>query len=334
MDKSEFKPFLENYFRSDKFGISKLKKSGSDRENYIVNAFNTKFILTYNENAEENESFFYLTEELEKLNVNVPTILDIREDRKAYLQEFAGKYTLLQQMENEGQGVHIKGLCENVLQELSHLQHVAQDKIDLSKAYEFSVYDELPIMHDLFYFKNFFADVTGVQYHKGRLLKEFKSIAAEIEKLEPKSLMLRDFQARNLMISNSDKITFIDYQAAMKGPVTYDLVSFVYQAKANYPKEWREHFLHYYFDLNEGFFTDPEVFLYSLNYCKLIRFLQVMGAYGFRGLIQKKEHFLESIPQGIENLQKLAEHWEEMKKYPELASVISQLKPVETIDQI
>ncbi len=56
-----------------------------------------------------------------------------------------------------------------------------------------------------------------------------------------------------------------------------------------------------------------------------MRFLQVLGAYGFRGLIQRKQHFMASLEKGIQNITGFAASWEGMKNYPELTKVIGQL---------
>jgi len=57
----------------------------------------------------------------------------------------------------------------------------------------------------------------------------------------------------------------------------------------------------------------------------MMRFLQVLGAYGFRGLIQKKQHFVASIEKGIQNITEFAQNWELMNDFPELKKVIEQL---------
>ncbi len=67
---------------------------------------------------------------------------------------------------------------------------------------------------------------------------------------------------------------------------------------------------------------------------QMMRFLQVLGAYGFRGLIQRKQHFLASLEKGIENITRFASAWEEMKNYPELNKVIQQLTLEETQKKI
>ena len=59
---------------------------------------------------------------------------------------------------------------------------------------------------------------------------------------------------------------------------------------------------------------------------QLIRFMQVLGAYGFRGLVQRKPHFISSVHLGIENLYQFSQNWEEMKNFPELQKIIVALK--------
>ena len=62
--------------------------------------------------------------------------------------------------------------------------------------------------------------------------------------------------------------------------------------------------------------------------------MQVLGAYGFRGLIQRRPHFIASIEQGIKNLVEFAKQEEEINLYPELKKVILELGSKETQKKI
>jgi thiamine kinase-like enzyme len=156
------------------------------------------------------------------------------------------------------------------------------------------------------------------------LLLEFKKLVSKIDKAEPKGIMMRDFQARNIMVNEKDDIFFIDYQSAMKGPLIYDVISFLFQAKANFSTDFKNEMLEYYF----SFWNDQKAaqLKSAMKPIQLIRFLQVLGAYGFRGLIQKKLHFITSLDQGIENLYQFSTSWEEMESFPELKKLILHLK--------
>ncbi|NML58078.1 aminoglycoside phosphotransferase family protein [Chryseobacterium cheonjiense] len=321
---SEFaQRFFEDYTEKKTFEFITLAQSGSSRVNFYAKA-DKEYIITYNENLSENESFLYYSKIFSDLKLNTPTIFAVSEDHKMYIQEYLGKNTLSEIITKEGLSDKVKALVKQTLQKLCQLQILTQNKIDFQKAFEYENYDELPVIHDLYYFKNFVADVLELEYHKSSLLKEFKKIAALIESLEPKGLMIRDFQSRNIMVNELDKVSFIDYQSAMKGPLMYDVISFLFQAKADFPENFKNEMLDFYINQFESETTKQDL-KQSIKPLQLMRFLQVLGAYGFRGLIQRKQHFISSIEKGIENITAFAENWENMNEYPELKKVINQL---------
>ena len=326
------KDFFENYTGEIAQDFFTLAQSGSARINFVGKNSDTKYIITFNENTQENESFYYFSEVFSGLHINSPKVLQISEDRKLYIQEFLGEQTLSEIIANEGLTERVKTLVKKTLQQLAEVQIKTENKIDYSKTFEYENYDELPITNDLFYFKSFIADVLEIPYHKSSLLLEFKKLVSKIENLEPKGIMMRDFQARNIMVNSQDEVFFIDYQSAMKGPLIYDVISFLYQAKANFPTDFKNEMLDYYF----SFWNEEKAaqLKKSVKPIQLIRFLQVLGAYGFRGLIQRKQHFISSLDKGIENLYQFSNSWEEMEEYPELKNLIKKLNSSEIKSKI
>ena len=116
--------------------------------------------------------------------------------------------------------------------------------------------------------------------------------------------MFRDFQSRNIMIRDEQPY-FIDYQGGMKGAPQYDVASMLWQARANLPEEWKNDLLEDYmnsFEKTIGKKLDRTIFRSQFNGYVLIRLLQVLGAYGFRGLFERKAQFLTSIPLALRNL--------------------------------
>lgn len=316
--------FFENYTEISSSEFITLAQSGSARVNFLAAAGNDKYIVTYNENIQENESFLYYSKVFSGLQLNTPAILAVSKDRRMYIQEFLGDHTLSEIIAKEGLSDQVKSLVKQTLEKLYLLQISTQDKIDFNRTFEYERYDELPVTHDLYYFKNFVADVLELEYHKSTLLKEFKKIVHLIESLEPKGLMIRDFQARNIMVNGKDEVSFIDYQSAMQGPLMYDVISFLFQAKANLPEDFKNEMLEYYINLTQNQLIKNKL-KSSVKPIQMMRFLQVLGAYGFRGLIQRKKHFISSISQGIENITVFSNTWEGMKDYPELKQLIGQL---------
>ncbi|MEC5172586.1 aminoglycoside phosphotransferase family protein [Chryseobacterium nepalense] len=324
MNVENAKRFFENITGKKSSEFITLAQSGSSRVNFFAKA-DRKFIITYNENIMENESFLYYSKIFSDLKLNTPAIFAVSEDRKMYIQEYLGENTLSDIITKEGLSENVKNLVQQSLEQLYQLQILTQDKINFKKAFEYESYDELPVIHDLYYFKNFVADVLELEYHKSALLKEFKKIAVLIENLEPKGLMIRDFQSRNIMVNERNEVSFIDYQSAMKGPFMYDVISFLFQAKANFPEDFKNEMLNFYIHQFESETTKQDL-KRSIKPLQMMRFMQVLGAYGFRGLIQRKSHFIASIEKGIENITTFADSWENMKEYPELKKVIEQLQ--------
>lgn len=323
------KRFFENHFGEKSTQFVTLAQSGSARVNFLAQNKIGKYIITYNENISENESFLYFSEIFSELNLNTPKIFSVSDDRKMYIQEFLGEKTFSEIITEEGLSENVKTLVKQTLKELYQLQQQTNGKIDFQNTFEYESYNEFPVMHDLYYFKNFVADVLEVEYHKSSILKEFKEIINLIENLEPKGIMIRDFQARNIMVNDKNKVSFIDYQSAMKGPLMYDVISFLFQAKANFPVDFKNEMLDFYIQQ----FEDKEIQCQLRNSVKpiqMMRFLQVLGAYGFRGLIQRKPHFIASIEKGIKNITEFSQNWDEMKNYPELRKIIKQLSSEKT----
>ena len=329
MTSENAKRFFENHLGKESTEFITLAQSGSARVNFLASAGSEKYIVTYNENIPENESFLYYSGVFSDLNLNTPRILAVSEDRKMYVQEFLGKHTLSEVITRENVSDLVQSLVQQTLEKLFRLQTETLGKIDFSKTFEYEAYDELPVIHDLYYFKNFIADVLELEYNKSSLLKEFRQIASLIESLQPTGIMIRDFQARNIMVNEKNEVSFIDYQSAMKGPLMYDVISFLFQAKANFPEDFKNRMLDFYIQLFENQETRIKL-KESVKPIQMMRFLQVLGAYGFRGLIQRKQHFVASLEKGIQNITDFAASWEDMKNYPELTKVIVQLASEKT----
>jgi Predicted P-loop-containing kinase len=154
-------------------------------------------------------------------------------------------------------------------------------------------------------------------------------IALEIAAFPLKQFMYRDFQGRNILI-NENNICLIDYQGAMYGPLPYDIASLLWQAKAQLPKAWKNDLYSYYKNQIRKYITLDELALDNVyEKIVLLRLLQVLGAYGLKGIIQQKKHFLSSIHQGIQNIKQWLETYS-IKSYPTLYQLLLDVIKLET----
>ena len=309
--------------------IKPIAESGSARKYYRIITENGSLIGAYNANIEENVAFFYLTEHFGKIGLNVPKLLMVNKERNCYLQSDHGDETLFQHIQRTlTSGVYddpTVALLRQVLEQLPRFQIEGHQGLDYSKVYPMPCFDKPAVMDDLDYFKYYFVKPHAeIVFNETRLKAEFNHFADFIGHARNDFFMYRDFQSRNIMIDHGTPY-FIDYQGGRRGPLQYDVVSLLYQVKAQMPQTLRDELLtHYKKALST--YLDPEAIQFDQYYPYFVylRLLQVLGAYGFRGLIQKKAHFIESIPYALNELR----IWNEqnpLKDFPELQNTIDQV---------
>lgn len=285
--------------------VDVLPISGSERRYFRVHGEDGSVIGTYGANIKENEAFIYFSRAFTTKNLPVPEIFAVSDDRMYYLQEDFGDVSLLNRLESEGFSEEVYDLFRKSLQQLAALQVKGDQGLDYNKCLTNKEFGKEAIMADLLYFKYYFLDALRKPYDKQKLIRDFEAISNYLTHTEYKYFMFRDFQSRNIFIEEDNSVHFIDYQGGMKGAPQYDVASLLWQARANLPEEWKERLLQDYMEAFEkltGSPLDKVVFRSQYNGYVLIRLLQVLGAYGFRGLFERKAQFLTAIPLGLRNL--------------------------------
>ena len=137
--------------------------------------------------------------------------------------------------------------------------------------------------------------------------------------------LYRDFQSRNIMIVGNEPY-FIDYQGGRKGALQYDIASLLFDAKANIPFEQRIELLEHYIEsLKKWIDVDQTRFRGYFYDFVLMRILQALGTYGFRGGVEKKALFLQSVPYALKNLLWLAENDFLPKTTPHLSKLVEKI---------
>ena len=314
-----------------------MPSSGSSRRYFRVKTDKRYLVGAYNINIEENDAFFSFSKHFHECGLPVPEILAISSEKDIYVQTDLGDDTLFNHVETCLQNGKFDDetieLYKKTLDKLVDFQTIGHKGLDYSKAFPTPAFDEMSIMEDLNYFKYcFLKEQEEISFNETRLDTDFQRLAKYILEAPSDFFMYRDFQSRNIMIVDNEPY-FIDYQGGRKGPLQYDVVSLLYQVKARIPEKIRAQLIDYYKQkLNVGMrratSLHTDCFDKYFPAFVLLRLLQVLGAYGFRGLIQKKLHFMQSIPYAIKELLKVNEKWELPFELPELQSVIKQLNIV------
>ena len=295
----------KSWKNEERLEIDVLPQSGSDRRYFRIHtATGATLIATFGNNIKENEAFIYFANHFRSKDLPVPQIFTISDDRTIYIQEDFGDVSLLSILEDTGYTQKLYQLFKESLNQLAQLQISGDKDVDYELCLTNKEFGKQAIMADLLYFKYYFLDALAKPYDKQKLMDDFEALSTYLTHTEYKYFMFRDFQSRNILVKDN-KVHFIDFQGGMKGAPQYDVASLLWQARANLPDDWKNNLLEDYMDAFEtitGSQLERTIFRSQYNGYVLIRLLQVLGAYGFRGLFERKAQFLTSIPQALNNL--------------------------------
>jgi aminoglycoside/choline kinase family phosphotransferase len=296
--------FFESTLQQQVLQSEIIPLSGGDRRYFRFYTNTASYIGCYNQNIQENEVFFYYTSHFQEVGAPLPKVLAVSPDQAIYIVEDLGKESLLDQLSTHGHTPQVYQLYQKSLNALAKMQILGHNNLDYERALTAKEFGKQAILSDLLYFKYYFVDTLKIPYDKQQLLEDFDALATYLTKTEHKMFMFRDFQSRNIIVNNGE-VFFIDYQGGMKGALQYDVASLLWQAKADLTEDWKNSLLQHYIQQINTLLPSPvnaDVFISQYNGYVIIRMLQVLGAYGFRGLFERKAHFLSSIPLALRNL--------------------------------
>ena len=341
--------------------VEKLPGAGSNRSYYRLTAADgTTVIGCVGTSREENHAFVTLARHFASKGLPVPQVLAVSADEVRYLQTDLGATSLFDAIKagRQAGGNYSeaeKELLRQTIRLLPRMQFEGGRGLDFSVCYPQPAFDQTGVMFDLNYFKYCYLKATGIDFHELRLEEDFRRLAADLTaspNLSPKGeaslaeevtkkaspfggevgeepFLYRDFQARNVMLAPTP--FFIDFQGGRKGPFYYDLASFLWQASARYPQNLRSELLDIYYAEAQHYTAMPPRIEFDrrLRLFVFFRLLQVLGAYGFRGYFERKQHFIDSIPPALDNLRQLLA--DGSFGYPELEQALGKLKAPSTL---
>jgi len=329
---------FESTFSEKVRNVEDLPSSGSYREYCRLRNENRTAIGVFNADVKENEAFLSFSDHFLRNNIPVPQIYAVGDTRTYYLIEDLGNTTLFDYLSRERTGKDFSASIVNqyrkVLVQLPRIQVLAGRDIDYSVCYPRAAFDKQSMMWDLNYFKYYFLKLAQIPFDEQALENDFQVFSDFLLTADNEYFLFRDFQSRNIMLKNN-QVYFIDYQGGRKGALQYDLASLLYDGKADIPLSVREELYDFYLnELKKIIPSDPTTFRKYFDGFVLIRIMQAMGAYGFRGFYEKKEHFLKSIPYALRNLEYLLSGMELPVQIPELKNILKKLPESSVLQQI
>lgn len=287
--------------------LEPLPPTASNRTYVRLHTQQQRVIGCWNENIAENESFIYLSNHFLSKGLSVPQVYTVSADGKAYLQEDMGHITLFDHIQAlRSIGEPEKSTWEKcyhpVIDDLIRFQTDGHQGLDYSRCYPSPRFGRREIHADLNYFRYYFLRLSGLSFHEDKLQNGLDALAERILNIPAHYFMYRDFQSRNIMVRPAG-YAYIDFQGGRQGPLQYDLASLLLNTRADIPLEVRDALYSYYIErLQDKTEVRTEEFRQDYLSVALLRVLQTMGAYGFRGYFERKRLFLSGIPFGQRNL--------------------------------
>jgi aminoglycoside/choline kinase family phosphotransferase len=304
-----------------------LAPSASPRIYYRLAKGDTSAIGTYNLDKKENHAFLTFSRHFHKCGLPVPEIYSEDPENYVYLQEDLGATTLYSYLlkENNDFPDYLVEIYKRVVEKLAQLQVTGGRGLDYTACYPRSEFDKQSMLWDFNTFKYYFVKLAGIPFDEQQLETDMHNFAEYLLGAGAEHFMFRDFQARNIMIRNGQPF-FIDYQGGRKGAPQYDLASLLFQAKANMPVRIKKELLQHYMDkLEQLTKIDRQKFEEYFYGYALMRCIQTFGTYGFRGIFEKKEYFIKSIPYALNNAKWILENAAPPIDLPELYRVLKEL---------
>ena len=302
-----------------------LPLSGSARKYYRMTGPGGVVIGCIGTNPKENRAFLAIDASFCAHGLHAPAVYAVSDDGMAYIQEDLGDGQLFELLKpsiasGEYDAQEMKWL-KDTLALLPAVQHKVADGLNWGVCFPDRAFNERMVNFDLNYFKYDFLKFTGLEFDEIRLQDDFDRLREDSLKGIGNTFMYRDFQARNVMIKGGEPC-FIDFQGGRRGPVQYDLASFLWNAGTHFSAGMRRELEVTYIDALREFEPVPSVdeFYERYRLITLVRLLQECGAYGFRGIFERKQLFLDCLAPVKQCLRELCA--EPFERYPYLTEVL------------
>lgn len=256
---------------------------------------------------ENTEPFIRIASLFKASNVNVPEI---------YQQDLTQGFLLL---EDFGSRCLLEHLNDNnaldFYQSAFDSLHTLQSKTSITES-QLPAYDDALLSQELDLFYDWFL-AKHLNLSIPKKIKEDLNIILISSALEqPQVCVHRDFHSRNLMVLDDNSLGIIDFQDAVIGPITYDLVSLLRDCYIAWPEQKTYQWMTLYFQqLSQSslLFADVETFMRWFDLMGLQRHLKAIGIFSRLHLRDNKSSYLDDIPRTMTYVSQIC------SQYPELA---------------
>jgi len=275
------------------FSISTASSDASFRKYFRVKTIEDSFIVMDAPPQNESiEAFLKISQILNTINVNVPDIYEESDVLGFILMQDFGSDTYLDVLNDDNQ----QRLYGDSIESLIQMQKLVKKGLCQSYTQKI-IFDEMTLFIE-WYLKRY-KKIELTNKENGVLLACFEKISKKVLSQE-KFFVHRDYHSRNLMIQKSNNPGILDFQDALEGPVTYDLVSLLKDAYIEWDEEIiLDHVVRYWEKAKiNNLITNLKfsTFYKDFECMGIQRHLKILGIFARLSIRDKKNQYLENIP--------------------------------------
>ena len=297
----------------DSLSLSILSADASFRQYYRVNKNNISYaVMDCPPEDESLDTFLKITDKLQQAKLNVPEIFDCDSTKGFLVITDFGDDLYSKKLNNET----VYCLYTDALEAIVKMQ----TKVDCTGLKDFDSFyeDENNLFLDWFLKKHLKIELDSTS--SIQINTEFNKIN-NILKSIPKTFVHRDYHSRNLLVTDLNNPGIIDYQDAVMGPVTYDLVSLLKDCYVT----WNDGLVE---DMLESFFTRMKSdtinnisdFRYWFEITGLQRHIKAIGIFSRLNYRDGKSSYLQDIPRTYAYMDKVLNKYKELSTLNEIFS--------------
>jgi len=283
----QIKKYLESTPYKE-YAITIASADASFRKYYRLSKDDKTFLLM--DSSLEKSSlmpFLDVTQKLQNAGVKVPHIYEKELTLGYLIIEDFGDSLLLSQLNQ----TNFKSLYKKAIDEIIKMQNADTKRLPLyDKAF---LHFEMDLMKEWYFEKKL--GLTLSQTQADMLVTTLDCISSTALSQPQDIFVHRDYHSRNIMLTDENELGVIDYQDAMSGALTYDLVSLLKDCYIAYERESIEELALYFRDKKELKCSDEE-FLKWFDFMGLQRHIKVLGIFSRLHLRDGKDGYLKDIP--------------------------------------
>lgn len=278
----------------------------------------TRIVMDAPPDKEDCRPFVAIAQALRGLGLNAPTVLDGDFDQGLLLLTDLGSRQYLAELNDHS----VPGLYGDALEALARLQTSGDPDSALLPAYDAALlHREMDLFRDWFLGRLLALELSAAEQHT--LDQTFAALSANALE-QPQVWVHRDYHSRNLMVTDPDNPGVLDFQDAVVGAVTYDLVSLLRDCYIAWPRPqvetWALDHRARLRALGMTGLDDADQFLRWFDLMGVQRHLKAVGIFARLNLRDGKPGYLGDIPRTLGYVLAVAE------RYPELAGLRDLLR--------